>query len=376
MTIAPPHCGPLRRALVALVPVVLLAGCATPAGAPAPSTAEPGAGAGAPTPGAQPPSAIAALPPAGSGRGGYYLDDGPGGEPPPDLERIPDAQPRAEPLHRFANRPYTVFGRDYVPMTLVTAHRERGMASWYGRKFHGQKTSSGEVYDMYGMTAAHPTLPIPSYVRVTNMRNGRSVVLRVNDRGPFLHGRVIDVSYTAALKLDFVRAGSVLVDVELVGPGDVAQAPDADVSQQPIAEPPRLVVETLLGDGEGWRGDVQGDQAGQAAQTAQTAQAAQTAQTAQAAPAGPAVLVGQPTPKARAGSSYLQLGAFSSRERADAAAARFKREFRWLNVPIGVIAESGLFKVQAGPWPSREQAMQAADRIADVLTTRPLAVTR
>src|SRR3954470_11669810 len=139
--------------------------------------------------------------------GGYYKDDGPG-ENPPDLDRIADAQPRPERLHRFANNPYQVLGRDYVPMKVSSGFTQRGMASWYGRRYHGQKTSNGEIYDMYAMTAAHPTLPIPSYARVTNPASGKSVVVRVNDRGPFLSDRVIDLSYVAAYKLGYVQAGS------------------------------------------------------------------------------------------------------------------------------------------------------------------------
>ena len=117
--------------------------------------------------------------------GGGYKDDGPGDGPAIDPDTIPDAVPRPEPLHRFANNPYSVFGRDYVPLREVTPYKARGIGSWYGRRYHGQKTSSGEIYDMYAMTAAHPILPIPSYVRVTNPANGKSVVVRVNDRGPF-----------------------------------------------------------------------------------------------------------------------------------------------------------------------------------------------
>jgi rare lipoprotein A len=148
------------------------------------------------------------------GRGGYYKDDGPGDRPPPNLAEIADAEPRAEPLHRYANRPYRVFGTEYVPLTQAQGFRQRGTASWYGRRFHGQKTASGEPYDMYAMSAAHPTLPIPSYVRVTNLANGRSVVVRVNDRGPFHAGRIIDLSYAAAYKLGFIGAGSASVEVE------------------------------------------------------------------------------------------------------------------------------------------------------------------
>jgi rare lipoprotein A len=152
-------------------------------------------------------------------KGGYYKDDGPQANPPANLDRIPDAVPRAEPLNKFANRPYKALGREYVPMTSVQPYRERGSASWYGKRYHGQKTSSGETYDMYQMTAAHPTLPIPSYARVTNLKNGKSVVVRINDRGPFHAGRLIDLSYVAAYKLGYVQAGSAQVEVESIVPG-------------------------------------------------------------------------------------------------------------------------------------------------------------
>ena len=117
--------------------------------------------------------------------GGYYKDDGPDGAPPVDLETITDAQPKPEPLNTHANDAYVVFGKEYVPEKGISAHRKQGTASWYGRKFHGQRTWSGDIYDMYAMTAAHPTLPVPSYARVTNLQNGKSAVVRINDRGPF-----------------------------------------------------------------------------------------------------------------------------------------------------------------------------------------------
>ena len=148
--------------------------------------------------------------------GGYYKDDGPHERPPANLERVADAVPRREPLHKFANRPYEALGKRYVPLTSVQPFRQSGLASWYGKRYHGQKTSSGETYDMYAMTAAHPTLPIPSYVRVTNLANGRSVVVRVNDRGPFKSERVIDLSYVAAYKLGFIQAGQARVEVEAI----------------------------------------------------------------------------------------------------------------------------------------------------------------
>ena len=128
--------------------------------------------------------------------------DGPPLRVPPDLHRTPDAQPRIEPVRAGGpNKPYEVLGRRYVPFTDDRPLTETGGASWYGRKFHGRPTSSGEPYDMFAMTAAHRTMPIPSYARVRNPANGREIVVRINDRGPFVDGRVIDLSYVAALRL-------------------------------------------------------------------------------------------------------------------------------------------------------------------------------
>src|SRR3990170_3920862 len=153
-------------------------------------------------------------------RGGYYQDDGPGAQPPPvEAARIADAVPKPEPRSRGGNRPYTVMGRQYVPLADARGYRERGVASWYGRKFHGRQTSNGETYDMHAMTAAHKTLPLPSYVRVRNLENGRSAIVRVNDRGPFLNNRIIDLSYAAASKLGIAGTGTGLVEVEAVEPG-------------------------------------------------------------------------------------------------------------------------------------------------------------
>ena len=149
-------------------------------------------------------------------QGGYYLDDGPGDRPLTDLDAIPNAQPKAEPLHKFANRPYSVLGLSFKPLAENVPYKMRGTASWYGKKFHGLKTASGEIYDMYAMTAAHPVLPIPSYAKVTNLNNGNSVIVRINDRGPFLNNRIIDLSYTAAYKLKLLQAGSGPVEVEKI----------------------------------------------------------------------------------------------------------------------------------------------------------------
>jgi len=151
-----------------------------------------------------------------SKKGGYYKDDGPERNPPGNLDRVPDARPRAEALNNAANRPYVVFGKKYVPLTKVQPFQQRGVASWYGKRFHGQKTSSGETYDMYAMTAAHPTLPIPSYARIKAVKTGKEVIVRINDRGPFHSGRVIDLSYAAAYRLGFIGAGSGEVQIEAI----------------------------------------------------------------------------------------------------------------------------------------------------------------
>jgi len=170
--------------------------------------------------------------------GGYYLDDGPGANPPENLDAIADAAPRVEPLNRFANNPYVAFGQRYVPLRELGAYRERGVASWYGRRYHSQRTSSGEIYDMYAMTAAHKTLPLPCYVRVTNLSNGRSVVVKVNDRGPFVANRIIDLSYVAAAKLGMIGTGTALVDVRAITPDSPAEL--TRVTESP---PPALYVQ-------------------------------------------------------------------------------------------------------------------------------------
>jgi len=144
----------------------------------------------------------------GRKKGGYYKDDGPDANPPSNLDQIPDAVPKLEPYASGANRPYVVFGQRYVPDTSGQAYKKRGIASWYGKKFHGNSTSIGETYDMYAMTAAHTTLPIPSYARVTSMVNGKTIIVRVNDRGPFHSDRIMDLSYVAAYKLGIIGPGS------------------------------------------------------------------------------------------------------------------------------------------------------------------------
>jgi rare lipoprotein A len=159
--------------------------------------------------------------------------------PPTNVEVIPDAVPRVEPRSAHGNPPfYDVLGKRYFVLGASDGYVERGVASWYGPTFHGVNTSSGELYDMYGMTAAHKTLPLPTYVRVTNLRNGRSVTVRVNDRGPFVANRLIDLSYTAAAKLDMLREGTTLVEVRALEPGQ----PD-NLTRIAETPPPALYVQ-------------------------------------------------------------------------------------------------------------------------------------
>ncbi|HTC51654.1 MAG TPA: septal ring lytic transglycosylase RlpA family protein [Steroidobacteraceae bacterium] len=161
--------------------------------------------------------------------------------PPADIAAIPDAVPRNEPRSRNGNPPfYDVLGRRYTVLPSATGYVERGVASWYGPGFHGVSTSVGEPYDMYAMTAAHKTLPLPCYARVTNLLNGRTVVVRINDRGPFVANRIIDLSYTAAAKLDMLRAGTAMVEVRVVTPDDPQSQALTRANESP---PPTLYVQ-------------------------------------------------------------------------------------------------------------------------------------
>ncbi|MGH8743378.1 MAG: septal ring lytic transglycosylase RlpA family protein, partial [Burkholderiales bacterium] len=234
---------------------------------------------------------------------GYYLDDGPGENPPANLDSLPDAKPQAEPFNKYANRPYTVLGKTYVPDTRPVYYKARGFASWYGRKFHGQKTSSGESYNMYAMTAAHPTLPIPSYARVTSLKNSKSVIVRINDRGPFYAGRIIDLSYAAAYKLGIAATGSGWVEVESVMPGAETQVAQAPKPVEPAAPPPTpLRVLPAASDSSG---------------------------------------------------IYLQLGAFSSRSNAEQFLARLRLQLAGFSETLSIFTRDNLFRVHAGPYTDR-----------------------
>lgn len=159
--------------------------------------------------------------------GGSAERDGPPARPPnqSDIARTPDAIPRHEKPNPANQKPYTIRGKTYYPLASNHGFVQRGIASWYGKKFHGRRTANGEIYNMYAMTAAHTRLPLPTYVRVRNLANGRSVIVRVNDRGPFVGNRAIDLSYAAAVKLGFMRQGTAQVEISAINAGDIAATP-------------------------------------------------------------------------------------------------------------------------------------------------------
>jgi rare lipoprotein A len=288
--------------------------------------------------------------------GGYYLDDGPGANPPANLDAIPDAVPRVEPINRGTARPYVVMGRSYTPMTAPAPYKARGIATWYGRRYHGKPTSSGEPYDMYAMTAAHTTLPIPSYVRVTNLKNGKSVVVRVNDRGPFVDGRIIDLSYTAAHRIGVLAGGSAPVEVESIlldGTGTtVAAAPPQSVAPAPKPESAPL-----------------------AAALEPEPPVTPLAMTDSPPPAVVAAPLAAPV-SAEAGGIYLQLGAFGSRENAENFLQRMRTQVEWLASSLHVFTRDGLYRVHAGPYSGEADARRDADRVAQALGTKPFVLTR
>ncbi|MEE9332088.1 MAG: septal ring lytic transglycosylase RlpA family protein [Methylophilaceae bacterium] len=182
-------------------------------------------------------------PPSSGKDGGYYPGDGPHAKPPKNLDDIPNAVPKNEPLYKYSTKPYIALGKKYYPLKTADNYKKRGVASWYGKLFHGNKTANGEIYDMYSMTAAHTILPLPSYVKVTNVQNGRSVIVRVNDRGPFKHNREIDLSYAAAYQLRLIEKGSGLVEVETVKPGQQPSTKTTAVTQPTIANTDTAVVQ-------------------------------------------------------------------------------------------------------------------------------------
>lgn len=272
-----------------------------------------------------------------SSGGGFYKDDGPPLSVPANIDSIPDAVPRIEPLARGPNRPYVVMGNRYVPDTTQRPYRKRGMASWYGRMFHGRKTSNGETYDMFAMTAAHTTLPIPSYVRVTRVATGKSVIVRVNDRGPFLHERVIDLSYAAARRLDMVSAGSAEVLVERITPAQIRAGTWRDTSFAGTPTP--------------------------TAAAAAVASVPSVSNVPSASTLDAAEISNQPV--------FLQIGAFGSQANAQSLAARAASRMPG-NLPVEIDSTSSqLYRVRIGPFSSRAQALRSVNSVEQSLGVRP-----
>lgn len=334
----------IKRNLLPVVSLLaLLAACGGPSlrpPEPAPPAAEP----------ARPQARPAGKPAVTLKRGGgYYKDDGPAEDTPDNLDAIPDAEPRAEPLHRFANRPYVVLGKSYVPNIALKAHRQRGIASWYGKKFHGQKTSIGEPYDMFSMTAAHPTLAIPSYVRVSSASNGKSVVVRVTDRGPFHADRVIDLSYAAAHKLGFINNGSGPVEVEAILPGDATALTYAQVKP-----PEKLAIKAAVPISESDEIEL----------------------IAQKLAAEDGVPAGAIAPPVAQRGLFLQLGAFASADNAESLRSHLSRELEWLSEGIQISPGGGIHRVHLGPYASRSDAERVAEKIRQALGYKPALVTR
>lgn len=330
-------------------------------------------------------------------KGGSFGRDGAPAAPPSNLGAAPDAEPRVEPVRSSGgtSKPYTVLGRSYVPITDDRPFRESGLASWYGTKFHSQSTASGEPYDMYAMTAAHKTLPLPSYVRVRNPANGREVIVRVNDRGPFHDGRVIDLSYTAALKLDLLR-GVAPVDIERLTNEDIRTGAwrRGGGTMLAAAPPPAPAVGTAVPVPvpSGWAANVA------AAPTEAMAQAVVPA-----APPPPAPLlvtelppmapiapapaaapmtssaaqqpVDAPTGVAPAG-FWVQLGAFRERDGAEALRTRASRGLPTLAPLLRVFDDADTHRLQAGPFATREAASATVAQVRDELRMAAIVVER
>lgn len=286
--------------------------------------------------------------------------DGPMASPPPDLAATPDAEPRVEPLRTGGpNKPYTINGRHYVPQARDAPLVEQGLASWYGRAFHGRPTASGEIYDMHAMTAAHPTMALPSYARVRNPANGREVVVRVNDRGPFVAGRVIDLSYTAALRLG-VLGGVAPVELErlthdAIRSGAWRRDAPAVATPHPVAAPAAIETTELP--------------------LAAAPAAAVAPSSAEPAPFSKPLPAAAP-PDATARGWWVQLGAFRQRDGALGFQQRVAAELSWIAPLLALTEERSLHRLQAGPYASRDEASAVAARVRDALRLVPLLVER
>ena len=290
------------------------------------------------------------------GSGGYLPGDGPGADIPVNLDAIPDAIPKNEPLHRYANRPYTALGKTYKPLTVVGNFKQRGIATWYGKKFNGEHTSSGEIYDMYAMTAAHPTLPLPSYARVTNLTNQKSVVVRINDRGPFMNDRIIDLSYTAAFKLGIVGNGSAEVEVESLTPNANASVTVNTITANTVQSQPLESIPPAS--------------AVQAVSVAPVVVAVPVPDAAPVAPATPPAILNQLG--SNASSVYLQLGAFGSEAGAAAYMDKIRIKLGDIGKQLKLTTNGRLVRVHIGPYANVSEARDSAEDMEEKLGFKPM----
>lgn len=283
---------------------------------------------------------------------------------PPDVYQVPDAVPRDEPRSAFGNPPfYTVAGHRYAVLPSATGYVERGVASWYGTEFHGLRTSAGEPYDMFAMTAAHKTLPLPCYARVTNLSNGRSVVVRINDRGPFVANRIIDLSYSAAARLDMIRNGTAFVQVEVLTPAAPTltasmpvSAPAAQAASIGVSSVPSVSVAPMSAPSPGAAppGSPVGSTAPGAGEAPLAASAGETGTAAH-------VSTGPPAP---GGSFYIQVGAYSNRENASAAALKLRAAGITNVLTLAPDAHQPLQRVRVGPIASVQQFDATIERLS------------
>lgn len=325
------------------------------------------------------------IPPAAKTGGGYLAGDGPGANAPANIDAIPDAVPKSEPLHRYANRPYVALGKTYVPLTMTGTFKQRGIASWYGKKFNGERTSSGEIYDMYGMTAAHPTLPIPSYARITNVTNKKTVIVRINDRGPFLEDRIIDLSYTAAYKLGIIINGSAEVEVVSISPNSIINTIAVSSVQSTALD--KSAAAAVVAPPAAVSGVVAAPAAAEAAAAASAVAAIPVADSAvpaapvasspvssaAAPPAAPAAAPASPaSPESSDTGVYLQLGAFKTQGAAEAYLEKMRGKLGDLDKQLKLTNKDGLVRVHIGPYASQSEARSNAESMESKLGFKPL----
>lgn len=333
-------------------------------------------------------------------RGGYYLDDGPGDHPPEDIDSIPDATPKPEVILPRSSRPYIALGQRYTPMTEYAPYKQTGIASWYGKRYHGQKTSSGEIYDMYSMSGAHTILPIPSYARVTSLDNGRSVIVKINDRGPFHSDRLIDLSYAAAYKLRLLEKGSGMVEVEAIDtrPGALPYVKPSKAAV--MANTSSTSASTYSASSSNSANNVSNTTAKPAANAlpsgkplnmegpvaavdANPAAASDTASSSAVASASASTVaattsVNNPPDASTAQftGTFVQVGAFKNKDNADALCKKLQAQNLTGNSGVNSLYNNGMYRVRIGPFADRADAERTALSIKQSLHVNTYVLTQ